>query len=103
VCTTDACNPSSGCTYTNNTNTCNDGKLCTVGDKCQNGSCAGSANPCTHQCYPDYVGTCDPADGTCKWPPNSFKENYTPCTYQGEEGPCDADFCYLGTCFRQCS
>ncbi len=57
-CTTDSCDPKSGkCVFKHHTNYCNDGKSCTVGDKCAAGKCVGKVhcvdnNPCTkdNQC-----------------------------------------------------
>ena len=46
VCTDDTCNPTTGCEYTNNTDPCDDGQWCTVGDACSGGSCSGSARDC---------------------------------------------------------
>jgi len=54
-CTTDSCNPSTGCVNTNNTNPCSDGNACTVSDRCSGGTCApgsprncNDSNPCTN-------------------------------------------------------
>jgi uncharacterized repeat protein (TIGR01451 family) len=33
-CTDDACNPATGCAYTNNTDSCDDGSVCTTDDRC---------------------------------------------------------------------
>src|SRR5207244_13321452 len=44
VCTTDSCNPATGCAHTNNTNPCNDGDACTTGDACTGGVCAGTGD-----------------------------------------------------------
>ena len=40
-CSTDTCNPASGCVHTANTLPCDDGITCTVGDKCANFVCVG--------------------------------------------------------------
>jgi len=46
-CTTDACVLSQGCTFTDNTEPCSDGSLCTTGDACEGGSCIpGAATVC---------------------------------------------------------
>ena len=54
LCTNDACSPTAGCTFTNNSNGCSDGNACTVNDHCQGGGCGGGGakncndgNPCT--------------------------------------------------------
>ena len=43
-CTTDTCVPATGCQYTNNSNACDDGNVCTTSDFCSNGSCVGSGS-----------------------------------------------------------
>ena len=45
VCTTDACDPTAGCTYTNVSGDCDDGMAWTAGDTCIDGMCVGSADP----------------------------------------------------------
>ena len=63
-CTADSCNPATGCVHTNNTAPCNDGLLCTSGDVCSGGSCAGTAINCndSNVCTND---SCNPATGLC--------------------------------------
>ena len=39
VCTTDTCNPATGCVFSPNANSCDDGDVCTTGDVCSAGSC----------------------------------------------------------------
>jgi hypothetical protein len=63
ACTTDSCNPATGCVFTNNTASCDDGNACTSGDTCGGGSCHGGAaiscsdvNACT-------TDACNPATG----------------------------------------
>ncbi len=73
-CTTDSCVPMTGCVYDFNTNPCNDGQFCTVGDMCNLGACVGGAardcsdgNACTtdvcdedlDQCVYTTSGACD--------------------------------------------
>jgi len=42
-CTTDSCNPVSGCVFANNTNPCSDGDACTSNDACSGGACVSGA------------------------------------------------------------
>ena len=42
MCTTDSCNPATGCVYANNTASCSDGNACTTGDTCSGGMCTGT-------------------------------------------------------------
>jgi len=61
-CTTDSCNPATGCVFAPNADACDDGDACTVNDACTGGICAGAprscddGNPCT-------TNGCDPATG----------------------------------------
>ncbi len=51
--TDDACEPATGCVYTNNTLACVDGDACTSGDVCSGGSCSGTAiDACLNPIYP---------------------------------------------------
>jgi len=91
ACTDDACNPATGCVYTNDdTNACSDNNLCTTTDACSAGACVGSGalvcddgNPCTDD-------ACDPGIG---------------CTHTNNTASCDdsnactpTDTCSGGTC-----
>ena len=70
ACTTDQCDAKTGdCAHIAQTNTtCDDGKPCTKGDICSNGTCAGTllqcndGNPCTSD-------NCDPLTGNCGYVP----------------------------------
>ncbi|MBM4342930.1 MAG: hypothetical protein FJ100_06095 [Deltaproteobacteria bacterium] len=66
-CTTDSCDPKTGCAHANNTAACDDGSKCTNGDVCGGGKCAGKpsgacddGNPCTND-------NCDAKTGDCTW------------------------------------
>ncbi|MEK7189425.1 MAG: hypothetical protein AAB666_00390, partial [Patescibacteria group bacterium] len=69
-CTDDSCNSQSGCVYTpNNSNPCEDGSLCTIGDFCDAGKCQGGQ---TLKCDDSNVCTddvCQPQKG-CVYPVN---------------------------------
>lgn len=65
ICTSDSCDPESGCRNNNLAGTgCDDGSPCTVDDVCNDGACAGTpkicndGNPCTED-------TCDLSSGNC--------------------------------------
>ncbi len=47
ACSTDTCDPLTGCANTPNTLTCNDGNDCTTNDACAGGICTGGVNTCT--------------------------------------------------------
>ena len=44
-CSTDSCNPATGCVHANNTASCNDGNACTTADTCSGGACIGGSAP----------------------------------------------------------
>jgi hypothetical protein len=94
ICTTDTCNPASGCVHTNNSNPCSDGSECTSGDVCHNGTCNGATITCNdfNTCTSD---SCDPgAVGGCV-----FSNNTDPCS---DGNPCTTpDQCSNGTCGSQ--
>ncbi|NOS99969.1 MAG: hypothetical protein HOP29_05025 [Phycisphaerales bacterium] len=91
-CTNESC-PSGICIYVNNTVACNDNNLCTTGDLCAVGVCAGTATNCSalnDQCN---VGACNPFDGLCQ--PSPINEG-NPCN---DGDLCSAnDVCTAGTC-----
>ena len=85
VCTDNSCNTATGCVFTNNTARCDDDNICTVGDTCAHGECAGTprncddGNPCTtDRCDPErecvhtaiFSNTCRP-DIDLAWPPRA--------------------------------
>jgi CTP:molybdopterin cytidylyltransferase MocA len=90
VCTTDACDPSTGCVFTNNTGPCTDGNACTANDTCGGGTChAGSQIVCndSNVCTTD---SCSPATGCV------FTNNTSPCN---DGNPCTiGDTCGGGAC-----
>ncbi|MBM4353345.1 MAG: hypothetical protein FJ109_06030 [Deltaproteobacteria bacterium] len=70
LCTDDSCDLLLGCLFSLNSNPCDDGNACTLGDKCNAGACKAGLtascddkNPCTDD-------TCDPAGG-CQHTPNT--------------------------------
>jgi hypothetical protein len=89
-CTTNACDPASGCTSTPLSGVaCNDGNACTVNDTCVEGVCQGTPrlcddrNPCTDN-------SCDPSTG-CVFTPNTAPcDNGLYCTVN--------DVCRNGQC-----
>ncbi len=58
-CTTDTCDPTTGCVYTNNTAVCDDNNACTSGDVCSGGTCQGTAINCddNNACTTDSCNT----------------------------------------------
>ncbi|MFH1529679.1 MAG: hypothetical protein ABIK09_02970 [Pseudomonadota bacterium] len=91
VCTTDTCDPMSGCVYAPNDNPCTDVNLCTVGDHCEDEVCAATgALPCDdgNLCTDD---SCAPAVGCV----HDF--NTLPCD---DGDACTVDeMCSGGSCF----
>jgi hypothetical protein len=88
-CTTDSCDPVTGCKHAANTVACDDGDPCTVNDVCANKKCtAGTAKDCSAQAGPCSTGYCD-YYGTCQ---KQYK--YGSCTLNTSAGTCD----YSGNC-----
>ncbi len=66
VCTTDACNPNTGCVTTPKAAACSDGDACTVGDACDSGVCkAGKPMKCDDGEACNGEEACDPGSGKC--------------------------------------
>lgn len=64
VCTDDACDPTSGCTNTNNTAPCNDENACSTNDTCLGGNCqAGTPLQCDDGKLCNGSETCNPETG----------------------------------------
>ncbi len=62
-CTDDSCDPASGCVHTANHVACNDGNACTTNDTCSGGQCIGGVAPSCddgNDCTDD---TCSPSTG----------------------------------------
>ncbi|MEK6677667.1 MAG: hypothetical protein AABZ47_18695 [Planctomycetota bacterium] len=108
ICTTDKCSTQGRCVHTNNTNTCNDGRFCTVVDRCSGGVCVGSGSHCdggflcneaTHECVQCIV------DADCNDNIECTAEICVSgtCQYTNREDPCDdGRFCTFGeTCGGQ--
>ena len=90
LCTTDFCDPESGCVHQLNNNPCDDEDVCTTGDHCHLGECshAGTLN-CDdgNHCTDD---SCSPVAGC------SFVYNNAPCN---DDNPCTAgEACAQGSC-----
>ena len=65
-CTSDSCDPATGCVYKQLTGPCTDGNPCTLGDTCNATFCApGTAKDCddNNACTTD---SCDSVSGNCK-------------------------------------
>ncbi|MFZ4578071.1 MAG: DUF4215 domain-containing protein [Myxococcota bacterium] len=98
-CTSDGCDPKTGCTHSANQAVCDDGNPCTAGDTCKDKSCVPGSNTC--QCQQDMDckddgnlcnGTfyCDKSSAPfqCKVNPASV----VTCNTAGD-GPCAATTC----------
>ena len=80
TCTTDSCNPATGCANTNNVLPCSDGNACTGNDTCSAGTCQpGAAINCGDDGNVCTTDSCDPATG---------------CVYTANTNPCsDGNLC----------
>ncbi|MCO4760362.1 MAG: hypothetical protein KC502_02585 [Myxococcales bacterium] len=79
-CTTDKCDPVTGCGTTATPGACDDGEKCTTGDSCKKGVCSGKLTSCD-----DNLGctfdACDKSSGTCtNDPKNQTCDDNNPCT-----------------------
>ncbi len=114
ACTTNTCNPKSGCLSFNNSDLCDDGDKCTLKDFCVAGECtAGAPMKCvdTQLCTLDY---CDKASGACKHdkvPASKVCDDgigctveacnaTTGCSYTVQDSKCDDGLdCTVDKCF----
>jgi len=107
-CTDDGCDPVLGCTHVDNTQPCEDGDACTVGDICFQGRCmSGDAKDCDDriECTLD---DCDWATGCGHQPRDELCDDGDPCTTDAcdlaagcvhgfHQEPCDdGDECTMG-------
>jgi len=91
-CTDDLCDPAFGCANVFNSNECDDGNACTLGDQCVKGKC--SKGLLKLECFvenPCASGICDPALGCVMTP-----EDGVPCD-DGDVCTVD-DYCENGEC-----
>ena len=70
-CTTDSCDPASGCKYVSNTLVCTDGNACTTNDTCGGGTCLGGAALACDDGKACTTDSCDPGSG-CKFANNTL-------------------------------
>lgn len=69
ICTDNICTVGVGCTFPNNTASCDDGLFCTTDDVCDAGTCVGSARDCSDgiECT---VDGCDEGSDSCTATPD---------------------------------
>ncbi len=92
VCTNDSCDPVNGqCVFANNSNPCDDGLYCNVGEACSGGTCTGGS---PMACNDDNICTDD-----------SCNDTTDKCDYVANSAPCDdslycneGEACSGGTC-----
>ena len=92
VCTSDECDPVTGCYFKPAPGPCDDGDVCTLSDKCSLGKCSpgteqkkcGDTNPCTQD-------LCNPTKGCY----HTSNDN-APCESDGKS--CTLDTCKSGQC-----
>lgn len=89
-CTTDTCDPASGCGHARTTGSCNDGDLCTSDDTCASGSCAGTPIDCNDNDVCTQDG-CDSLSGCTRLPLSGLLcDDLDPCS--------TGDTCVNGKC-----
>jgi len=99
-CTTDACIPATGtCDHAPFTGACDDGSLCTMGDACTSGVCAGTPVACALS-----GSVCEP-DGVCRCPsaapvvcPSACRPQCCPETYVDLPNSCGPDGMHTSHC-----
>ena len=100
-CTTDSCDPKTGCGYEPNKAPCDDGNACTDFDLCNGGKCKGTAkdasdcddgNPCTKD-------ACDPKTGCTTTNTTGICDDGNPCT---TNDACKGGSCTAGTVICAC-
>ena len=83
-CTTDTCDPKTGCLWKANKDACDDGDKCTAGDVCHLGACKKGAPIDVKKACDDGNGctadTCDPAKGCVHAPMAAKCDDYNVCT-----------------------
>jgi hypothetical protein len=83
ACTTDTCDPATGCVYTPNP-ACNDSNACTT-DTCNPATgCVYTPNPACDDGNACTIDTCDPASG-CVYTPTTCDEGCTPGFWKQEQ------------------
>ncbi|MDI7268798.1 MAG: lamin tail domain-containing protein [Myxococcota bacterium] len=103
-CTTDPCDRETGlCAPFWNTEPCDDGNPCTLGDTCGGGECrSGVQRECTDLDDACNRGECNPLTGACeaqRFPDGRACDDGDPCTY---DESCAAGICGAGST-RDCS
>ncbi|MCA9517159.1 MAG: hypothetical protein KC635_19595, partial [Myxococcales bacterium] len=115
ACVVGACSAEAGgCVATPRADgtSCDDGDLCTAGDRCVDGVCGGAADACADLADGCHTATCDPATGGCAvetLPDGATCDDGDPCTTPGtcDGGTCVAaevtchdldDVCVVGVC-----
>lgn len=111
-CTDDTC-VDGACQTAHNTDACDDGDLCTVGDACAGGSCQGAPVSCNGDACND--ADCNPATGECETTPVDCDDGNVcttetgcdvdlGCQYADNSNSCDngdacaGDLCIEGNC-----
>jgi hypothetical protein len=83
---------------------CDDGRLCTRGDRCVRGACAAGPVPACDAPGPCYAGgLCDEATGVCA---NDPLPDGTPCPLNNAQASCQGAVCVFSTCapgFEDCN
>ncbi len=94
-CTDDSCTAAGSAAHTpNNSNSCSDGLLCTVGDHCASGGCVpGAARVCASDNDACTVDACNPGTGACTYDGSAKRAQ---CA-AADANPCSDDGCDPGT------
>jgi len=98
-CTSDSCNPASGCTFTNKAEgaSCSDGNQCNGGETCRSGSCQPGAAPNCNDSNACTADACEPTQG-CTHSPVPGCAGCSTSADCNDNNSCTADACTNGTC-----
>lgn len=92
LCTDDVCDGAGACSHDPNTDPCDDGAFCTVGDTCAGGSCQGTPRDCSGAADQCNDGLCD--EGLAQCVPDPVPDGAA-CD---DGNACTNDQCVAGVC-----
>jgi cysteine-rich repeat protein len=93
ACTNDICNGAGACVHVDNSDPCDDGSFCTVGDRCGAGTCQGTPRDCSAAGDQCNAGVCDENLDAClpqPRPDDTSCDDGNACTQE--------DVCQAGAC-----
>ncbi|MBP48156.1 MAG: hypothetical protein CMH53_09495 [Myxococcales bacterium] len=93
-CTTDSCDPSSGCVFKPTTDAaCSDGNPCTIDDLCVDGTCQAATNICSCSADQDCSASSTPCTGPLTCVEGDCQVNLAAAVTCDDANPCTHDEC----------